>query len=75
MGGAGADAIDASSVFTPDETALGTSFPNPFNATTTIPFAVAAGQNQIVDVSLRIYNSRGQLVKPLLSFRKKTLSD
>jgi hypothetical protein len=43
------------------QTALGRNYPNPFNPTTTISFTLA----EAGPASLRIYNSRGQLVKQL----------
>jgi hypothetical protein len=43
-------------------TELGQNFPNPFNPTTTIQFTLADAQN----VSLNVYNVRGQLVRSLL---------
>lgn len=47
----------------PEEFALEQNYPNPFNPSTTIRFALpAAGQ-----VSLKIYNARGQLVRTLVS--------
>ncbi|MCR4438808.1 MAG: T9SS type A sorting domain-containing protein [candidate division KSB1 bacterium] len=38
---------------------LGSNFPNPFNATTTIPVAIPAK----TQVSLRLYNARGEMVR------------
>ncbi|MEJ2722183.1 MAG: FlgD immunoglobulin-like domain containing protein, partial [bacterium] len=42
-------------------TSLGQAYPNPFNPSTTIPFELASGEN----VTLRIYDVRGQLVRTL----------
>ncbi|MCB0301395.1 MAG: T9SS type A sorting domain-containing protein, partial [Calditrichaeota bacterium] len=41
-------------------------YPNPFNPSTSIEFALP----QTVDVSLKIYNIRGQLVKTLVDGSK-----
>ncbi|MCP4631956.1 MAG: T9SS type A sorting domain-containing protein [candidate division Zixibacteria bacterium] len=46
----------------PTVTALGQNFPNPFNATTGIPFDLAQSGN----VSLKVYNLSGQLVETLV---------
>ena len=51
---------DASAI--PTEFALNASYPNPFNATTVIPFDLAASGN----VSLKVYNLAGQLVETLV---------
>lgn len=53
-------------VFGPGQTALGPSYPNPFNAATTIPFIVASESGSPVEVSLKIYNSLGQVVTTLV---------
>ncbi len=45
----------------PTFTSLGRNYPNPFNATTAIPFDLAVSG----DVSLKIYNVTGQLVETL----------
>jgi hypothetical protein len=50
----------------PTEFALEQNYPNPFNPSTTIEFALP----QAVDVSLKIFNIRGQLVKTLVSGNK-----
>lgn len=50
----------------PGETALGPSYPNPFNATTTIPFTIASSGGAPVAVSLQIYNTLGQVVRSLV---------
>jgi hypothetical protein len=50
----------------PRETALLQNRPNPFNPTTTIEYALAAGCR----VSLRIYDVRGQLVRTLVDGEK-----
>ncbi|MFO7659550.1 MAG: FlgD immunoglobulin-like domain containing protein, partial [Candidatus Cloacimonadaceae bacterium] len=48
--------------------ALGVNYPNPFNPTTSISFSlVKAGQ-----ASLKIYNTKGQLVKTLLNTEKSS---
>lgn|GEM_PF-1318063 len=65
----------------PDEIVLLMNYPNPFNPTTTIQFAVVGGKGKAADgglvlseaeglrttdVSLKIYNVRGQLVRTLV---------
>lgn len=54
-------------VVIPSETALGPSYPNPFNSATTIPFSVASSTGSPVGVSLTIYNTLGQVVKRLVN--------
>jgi hypothetical protein len=49
----------------PAATTVGENYPNPFNATTTIPFDLDIE----ADVSLKIYNLNGQLVETLLDDR------
>lgn len=46
-------------------TKLSGNYPNPFNPNTTISFSISENQN----VNLKIYNSKGQLVKNLVSER------
>jgi len=46
----------------PVATILGNNYPNPFNATTTIPFELPMDS----DVSLKVYNLSGQLVEVLV---------
>ncbi len=53
-------------VFLPSETALGPSYPNPFNAATTIPYTIASKSGSAVAVSLIMYNTLGQVVKKLV---------
>ena len=50
----------------PNEFSLEQNYPNPFNPSTSIEFALP----QTVDVSLKIYNIRGQLVKTLVDGSK-----
>jgi hypothetical protein len=57
----------------PDEIVLLKNYPNPFNPTTTVQFAVVGGEGRAADggqrtadVSLKIYNIRGQLVRTLV---------
>jgi hypothetical protein len=45
----------------PGVTALYSNYPNPFNPSTTIPFNLSSGQQ----VTLRIYNARGMLIRTL----------
>jgi len=59
-------ATGRSQVFLPNETALGPSFPNPFNSAATIPFKIASEDGSPVGVSMRIYNTMGQVVRQLL---------
>ncbi len=47
----------------PEQFELGQNYPNPFNPTTTISFGLPSTD----DVSLRIYNIRGQLVRELVN--------
>jgi PKD repeat protein len=49
-------------VSTPKAFGLGQNFPNPFNPTTTIPFDIESG----CDVTLKIYNMQGQLIRTLV---------
>lgn len=50
----------------PEVSFLGANYPNPFNPRTTIPF----GLKEAGEVSVRIYNNRGQLVKTLVNENK-----
>jgi len=52
----------------PDVTALHHNYPNPFNPTTTLSYALAKGGR----VTLRIYNTRGQLIRTLLDTNQKS---
>ncbi len=45
---------------------LGPGFPNPFNMSTTIPFQIASRTGGSATVSLRIYNTLGQVVRNLM---------
>jgi hypothetical protein len=53
---------------TPDRLSMGQNYPNPFNPTTTIKVGVPKDVHG--DVSLKIYNVRGQLVKTLFEGSK-----
>lgn len=45
---------------------LGPGYPNPFNLSTTIPFQIASRVDGSATVSLRIYNTMGQVVRDLM---------
>jgi len=51
----------------PQLTFLSSNYPNPFNPQTTIPFAIAQASN----VTINIYNSKGQLIRSLLNETKQ----
>ena len=51
------------SLFLPQETTLQANYPNPFNPTTVLPFALDRPQ----DVRLEIYNVLGQRIRTLVS--------
>ena len=51
----------------PEETSLGTNYPNPFNPSTTIPFDITQAGN----VTLSVYDMSGALVKTLTSDYKE----
>lgn len=53
-------------VFLPNETALGPSYPNPFNSATTIPYTIASADGAPVAVTLQIYNLLGRVVRVLV---------
>jgi hypothetical protein len=55
--------VDTESMAMPTEFVLGQNHPNPFNPSTTILFAVPKAG----DITLAIYNLRGQLVRTLMS--------
>jgi hypothetical protein len=50
----------------PTETTLGANYPNPFNASTTIPYTISSINGSPVAVSLKIYNTLGRIVKTLV---------
>jgi hypothetical protein len=52
----------------PDRLTMGQNYPNPFNPTTTIRVGVPSDIQG--DVTLKVYNVRGQLVKTMLQGRK-----
>ena len=54
----------------PEEFELSQNFPNPFNPTTNIRFAVPAGETDGLVVQLRIFNLRGELVREFNNERK-----
>lgn len=51
----------------PEDFLLGANYPNPFNPSTTIPFALASGG----EVRLEVFNLLGQKVRTLLSERRE----
>ena len=53
----------ASAISSPDNFALGSSYPNPFNPVTTINFALPTA----ADITLDIYNIQGRIVESLIS--------
>lgn len=57
------DHVDVSNVLVPTVTELTGNYPNPFNPTTTISFSLA----ETSQVSINIFNLRGQLVKTLVN--------
>ncbi len=52
----------------PKAFALGQNYPNPFNPSTTIAYDIPEGDN--VQVQLKVYNMRGQLVRTLVNDAK-----
>ncbi|KAA3618655.1 MAG: T9SS C-terminal target domain-containing protein [Calditrichaeota bacterium] len=56
-------AVKAEEDVIPEEFALGNNYPNPFNPETTINFSLVKAEN----VTLRIYNATGQLVRTLVN--------
>lgn len=52
----------------PDRLAMGQNYPNPFNPTTTVKVGVPNGIQE--NVTLKVYNVRGQLVKTMFEGRK-----
>jgi hypothetical protein len=52
----------------PKAFALGQNYPNPFNPSTTIAYDIPEGDN--VQVQLKVYNMRGQLVRTLVNESK-----
>lgn len=69
--GAGPTAVlagDFSHPGVPGGLVLHPNYPNPFNASTEIPFAIPAGLGE-VEVRLEVFNPRGQLVRVLVNGR------
>jgi len=56
--------------FLPAETKLSANYPNPFNGTTTIPYVIGNDQGNGARVSLKIYNTLGQLVRTVIDENK-----
>ena len=50
----------------PEEFSLKQNFPNPFNPSTTIPFAVPFAGGNLVAASVEIFNTLGQRVRLLV---------
>ncbi|MCD4650611.1 MAG: endonuclease [Candidatus Cloacimonetes bacterium] len=48
-------------------TQLKSLYPNPFNPSTTVSFSLKGHRNQMVEVSLKIFNARGQVIRNLIS--------
>jgi hypothetical protein len=72
LGNTESDQISSSLLaFLPTETELGPNFPNPFNSSTTIPFTIASGDELEAAVSLKIYNTLGQVVRTLVDENRK----
>ncbi|MBC8181316.1 T9SS type A sorting domain-containing protein [candidate division KSB1 bacterium] len=59
----GAGVADGDNMNTPSQYELSQNYPNPFNPTTTIQFTIP--NNEFV--ALKVYNSRGQVVKSLIN--------
>ncbi len=60
--GSGVNAIDGTETVMPLTYSLADNFPNPFNPTTNITYAIPASNH----VTIKIYNSLGQTVKTLV---------
>ena len=60
-----ATAVESTAQASPTRFALGSSYPNPFNSTTLIPFSIPAGLS-LEPVRLTVYNLSGQVVDILV---------
>ncbi|MCF7793805.1 MAG: choice-of-anchor D domain-containing protein [Candidatus Cloacimonetes bacterium] len=57
--------LNANNIISNQRTILGSNYPNPFNPTTTIEFAVDSPGSVLTEI--KIYNSKGQMIKTLVS--------
>lgn len=69
-GAASQDKDQVARVNLPKAFALGQNYPNPFNPSTTIAYDIPDDQTSSVQVSLKVYNVRGQVVKTLVNTAK-----
>ena len=47
-------------------------YPNPFNSTTTIEYAMRVDGNELLDVSLKMYDLLGNEIRTIVNERKKS---
>ena len=56
--------------YLPEKFALKQNYPNPFNPETIIPYAVPKSEKEGIEVTIELFNMKGQKVRDLVKGRK-----